>query len=508
VTKRADNSAAQPIHLLIVEDSSADYELLLGHLRNSGLVVNAQRVEDEAALRQALTQQAWDAILSDHQLPRFSAGAALAALKDLRIDLPFLIVSGTMAEDLAVQAMLAGADDYIDKRSLARLVPALLRSVEAARSRAKRREAETRLEQDRESLAAIAANMPGATFQIELDTESKALRLTSFSQGSIKLAGVTFEEMAHDVNLLFQVFHEPDAARLAAMLGNPPALDTSVEWEGRIHSRRLPVGERRARWFQVAASARQPSADKVIWEGVLMDITQQKRVQGMLTRSQQQLRELSVHAEKIRESERANIAREIHDDIGGTLTGMKVDLEWLRKHAAQVPGAAEKIEDMRQLLAAATAASSRIMLALHPSILDQGLVPAIDWQVRDFAKRLGLTGKFSYNREDVALDTERATALFRMLQEALTNVAKHAQATQVEVQLFDSASLLALEIRDDGVGIHRADQEKAGSFGIRGMRERVHNLGGWMDIGSAPGQGTTLMISVPHEGAEPEDLEW
>jgi two-component system, NarL family, sensor histidine kinase UhpB len=239
-----------------------------------------------------------------------------------------------------------------------------------------------------------------------------------------------------------------------------------------------------------------------------MDITQQKRAQGMLARSQRQLRELSAHAEQIRESERADIAREIHDDIGGTLTGMKVDLEWLRKHAAQLPGAAEKIEDMAHLLGSATAASSRIMLALRPSILDQGLVPAIEWQVRDFDKRLGIACAFKCNREDLALDAERATALFRILQEALTNIAKHAHATRVEVQLFDSVSLLALEIRDNGVGIRQADQDKAGSFGIRGMRERVHNLGGWLDIGSAPGQGTTLMISVPRENADAQELEW
>jgi two-component system, NarL family, sensor histidine kinase UhpB len=231
VTEPADSSAAAPIRLLVVEDSSSDYDLLLRHLRNSGLTLGAQRVEDEAAFRQALAQQGWDAILSDHHLPRFSSTAALLALKDLGIDVPFLIVSGEMGEDLAVEAMLAGADDYITKGRLARLAPALLRSVAAARSRAKRLEAEARLEQGRERLAAIAANMPGAMFQIELDSESKALRLTSISQGSIKLAGVTFDALSSDLDLLSRVFHEPDAAKLSELLRNPPAFNTTVEWE-------------------------------------------------------------------------------------------------------------------------------------------------------------------------------------------------------------------------------------------------------------------------------------
>jgi two-component system, NarL family, sensor histidine kinase UhpB len=499
-------SAAQPIRLLVVEDDDSDYQLLLRHLRKEGYAVSALRVEDEPAFRAALAGGHWDAIVSDHNLPHYSSTGALGTLKELGLDLPFLIVSGQIGDGMAVDAMLAGADDYINKGRLARLGPALQRGMQAAEIRRQRRLAEAQLQEHQARLLAIASNMPGALFQIEHALETGALRLAFLSEGGVKLAGVTHLELMNDENFLSTVFYRDDAHKLGKLLRRPTAFNNTVEWEGRLNPGRLPSGERRARWYLVAASAREVSLERVLWEGVLTDITQQKRAQGQLARSQQQLRELTTHMEKIKESERAAISREIHDDIGGTLTGLKVDLEWLRKHHPDPAEVREKLDDMALLLESAVAASSRIMLALRPSVLDQGIVPAIEWQVRDFEKRLGIQCRLSCNHEELALAPETSIALFRILQEALTNTAKHAQATKVDVQLFATPTMVTLEVRDNGVGISAADQSKGGSFGLRGMRERVHSLSGWVDVGSAPGNGTTLMISIPFRKSKSQRL--
>ena len=147
------------------------------------------------------------------------------------------------------------------------------------------------------------------------------------------------------------------------------------------------------------------------------------------------------------------------------------------------------------------ASSVRIAKALRPSILDDGIVPAIDWQCREFAKRYDTDVDFVEPENEPRLTPDQSIALFRVVQEALNNVAKHARAKNVDVVLFTRSNELTLEIRDDGQGLphDKAPEriERNGGFGITGMRERVLSLGGWMDVTGAPGQGTTVMVGIP-----------
>ncbi|HEX7155810.1 MAG TPA: response regulator [Burkholderiaceae bacterium] len=354
-----------PIRLLVVEDSELDYELLLALLARDGRRVQAHRVEDEDSMRDTLSRAPVDAVITDHNMPRFDSFASLNVAKSFDPDLPVLVVSGEMSEELAVAALHAGADDFILKSRLFRVGPALARSLQAA-------------------------------------------------------------------------------------------------------------AERRAGRAATAA----------------------------LAASEERLRELTRHLEGVKEEERRRIAREIHDDIGTTLTALRFELVALGRELKAQPAQLSRVTSMLEMLGQAVAASHRIQHNLRPPVLDAGLVAALQWLVRSFGAGSSVVASFESNREDLPLSSERATALYRVAQESLSNVAKHAQARRVSVQLFAAAEDVTLEIADDGVGFDTRLLQATPGFGLRGLIERARGFGGWAEVSSTPGRGTSVMFSVPLRGAQ------
>jgi signal transduction histidine kinase len=284
---------------------------------------------------------------------------------------------------------------------------------------------------------------------------------------------------------------EADRARLQAGLAASARAEGTWRDELRVDS---PEGS--VRWVQASASARTDGAG-LLWDGVVVDVTPIKEAEQSLRESERQLRSLSAHLERAKETERTAVAREVHDEIGGTLTAMKADLASLQRRLGGDEAAAERLASLEGLVARAMATSQAISRRLRPSLLDQGLYHALAAQGREFEARHGIACKVVANDEDLQLDEERATALFRIGQEALTNVAKHSGARAVELNLFASAAQVSLEVRDDGRGVDPAHLDKTGSYGDVGMHERVRNLGGWLEIDGGPGRGTTIMVTLP-----------
>jgi signal transduction histidine kinase len=219
-----------------------------------------------------------------------------------------------------------------------------------------------------------------------------------------------------------------------------------------------------------------------------------------LGESKQRLRELAQHLQTSIESERAAIAREIHDDVGGSLTALNFDLAWIARHS-ESPAVRQRVTSALETLAHAIEASQRVMHNLRPAILEQGLVAALQWMSGRFERRTGVACHFSSNRETLELPPGVPLVAYRTAQEALTNVTKHALATRVSIELTVAAGTLTLEISDNGRGLDRDDLAKERSFGIRGLHERASTVGGWVDLSSAAG-GTTLILSVPLQAAE------
>lgn len=231
---------------------------------------------------------------------------------------------------------------------------------------------------------------------------------------------------------------------------------------------------------------------------IARDITERKRLQE-LKESQEQLRSYSTHLENIREEEKKRIAREIHDQLGHALTTLSLDLSWICKRLPDdIRTLVERTQAMSSLIESTIESVQRISAELVPGVLDHlGLVEAIKWQAEEFRKRTKLEFEISTNPETIKLDYDKALAVFRVFQEALTNIVRHAEARRVEVSVTAANSRLSLEVKDDGIGITENQIAHPGSIGIVGMKERVLHLGGEISFNSAPNKGTIVSLHIP-----------
>jgi signal transduction histidine kinase len=353
------------IHILMLEDDAADAELTKFALRKGGVHFSVARVETRDDYVKELTDRPPALILSDYSLPGFNGHDALQIAREQCPETPFIFVTGTMGEEVAIETLKSGATDYVLKTRLGRLVPAVSRAIREAQERAKHRRAE---EQLRES-----------------------------------------------------------------------------------HKR---------------------------------------------------LRQLSVYLQTVREEERTRIARAVHDELGQALTGCKLDLSW-------IVGKFPKEKDLKPLLEKTRALSAhidstiqmvrRIATELRPGILDHlGLAAALEWQANEFQMRTGIKCDVHASLREPGLHPDLNTAFFRIFQETLTNIIRHAGATQVTVYLKERDRRIILEVKDNGRGISKDEISNTRSMGLLNMRERAGLLGGDFKISSgAGGKGTKVTVSIP-----------
>jgi len=488
----ASKRAPERLRLLCIEDSEFDFQMIGHLLRNSGFALESLRVEDEAGMRAALARGPWDVILSDHHLPNFSATRALDVFKETSSDAPFLIVSGSIGEDLAVDAMLRGADDYVLKSNLVRLLPAIRRSLDAARMRRDALVSERARCAIEARLHSITSNFPGMAFSLVVLPDGSG-RFEYVSEGARRLFGIDPADIMRDPKVFFGLLDPEGNRRIGG-----GAHEAEVGEELRVQVRYRRADERTAnRWFELAGTLLRSDNGARTWEGVVLDISREKAAGAALESSREELRQLSLHLQAVREDERKALARELHDDVGGLLAGIRLELGALQSRLVSTdPALKSRIASVDVLLESARAASDRIMRNLRPSVIDLGLVEALRWLVRDFGKRYGIEAKFRSNVENPKLLEQPRVALFRVGQEALLNVVKHARAKTVRVDLFVDDKQATLEIVDDGFGISTDRSAALDRFGIRGMRERIEGLGGWMEV-SGGSAGTSLMAAVP-----------
>ena len=237
-----------------------------------------------------------------------------------------------------------------------------------------------------------------------------------------------------------------------------------------------------------------------VMSGTLLDFTQRKQVELSLERSRATLRELAAHLQSVREEERGAVAREIHDEMGQVLTALKIDLVRLRTRLKTSKDAAttDLIASMLRSVDDAISTVQRIMSELRPSVLDDlGLIPAVEWQTRQFENRTGIVCELDLPEMPMHLSQRARTALFRILQESLTNVARHANASRVRVSLICDSDWTRLSVDDNGKGIKPRDLEDSHSFGLLGMRERAAVFGGTVEIRGETNAGTTVKVSLP-----------
>ncbi len=220
------------------------------------------------------------------------------------------------------------------------------------------------------------------------------------------------------------------------------------------------------------------------------------RANAELAASEQRLAAFAEHLQSTIEQERAAIAREIHDDIGGSLAAIQFDLAWIGRHSGD-DGTLQHASSATEMLRHAMGASQRIMMNLRPAVLDQGLVAALQWLCTDFEKRHGISARFAAAVESAELAKAHQLAAYRTAQEALTNITKYAQCSAVTVDLSDAGGTLTLDIADNGCGISPEQFDKPRAYGLKGLRERARTVGGWLDVSSRVGHGTSIILSIP-----------
>jgi PAS domain S-box-containing protein len=285
-------------------------------------------------------------------------------------------------------------------------------------------------------------------------------------------------------------------ARLASALKEPG----TQRWEMDIVPRgRSPL--------PVACSVTQvrghepPHDIDLIWR--LHDISERRQAQAELERSRERLRALAARLEAVREQERAHVAREVHDELGSSLTAIKMEVVQLRQgleklEADDAAGLAARANAAAELIDATMGAVRTIAMELRPAILDDfGLVAALDWQLNEFSRRTGIRGHMHVAPGQTPVAPNQAIAVFRVFQELLTNIARHAGASRVEVRLAQEDGNLQLVVRDDGRGFEPAAATGSGGLGLVRMRERLKALGGELDIASAAGRGTAVEVRLP-----------
>jgi PAS domain S-box-containing protein len=229
-----------------------------------------------------------------------------------------------------------------------------------------------------------------------------------------------------------------------------------------------------------------------------IDITERKNAEKGLHEHQELLRELSAHHESVREGERAHIAREIHDEMGQALTALKMDLSVLGLESAKTaPKTAKEIQELKGRVDDIIQLVRDVATALRPSALDLGILPGIEWLVDEFQKRSGIRCEVQVADGEIDLPEDRAIVLFRILQESLTNISRHAGARNVEIRLRSNTTHVRLDVEDDGRGFDVEAARKKKTFGLLGIRERVIMLRGTLNISSVPGEGTQVSVSIP-----------
>jgi len=495
------------LQVLMIEDSQDDADLTLLQLEEQDLKIISTRVETENELRRALQNSSWDIVISDFNLPRFSALKAMSVLREADQDIPFIVVSGCIGEESVVELMKEGASDFVMKDKLSRLALVVDRELQDAAIRRSHRRALEALSANEMLLREITNTLGEGVFVV-----NNQGKLDFMNPEAERLLGWTSAELLG--KNIFKIINsrQPESiilsmsdSRLSEIWGPGGGYRADDEFFLRKDGSLMPVS------FVMTPIINNGKA--VASVTAFQDISERKKAEQELLDSRKQLRELSAHLQSVREEERTHIARELHDELGQMLTGVKLRATWLIGQLPKdQPVIKSKADDLSKLIDETMDAMRRTASDLRPVMLDDlGLAAAVEWLTEDFAERTGLVVKLDLSKgkcnnacisecslqwED-NLNAEMATAAFRIVQESLTNIARHAEAENVIVRLCCRDGDMVVQISDDGKGISKENEKKRDSYGVIGMRERAFGLGGTLNLSGNIGKGTTVEAIFP-----------
>jgi two-component system sensor histidine kinase UhpB len=483
------------IRVLIVEDDTVDR---LACRRAIAKDADYDFVLLEAAtgregLQLAKTQRP-DCILLDYQLPDLNGLEFLSEMAGETgvIRIPVMLLTGADSAAVAAAAMKRGAWDYlgkdVDGKYLELLPSAIQHMLRERQLTEAKRQAEAKFRSLVEQIEAI-------TYMVALGESGRVLYISP----QISKLGFSAEEWLANPDIHARQIHPEDRAEAMQAIGNSRSTGDPLRHEYRLIT---PNGD--VLWFRDEAKAvSDESGRNLFLQGILVDITQSKQAEQALRQSQAELRQLAGHLQSIKEAERKRIAQEIHDELGGLLTGIKAYVSVYLERAARAGTPPDPLlVDAANLADTGFQAVRRVITDLRPSVLDQlGVWAALEWYAGQVEKRSGLCCACSIDASAAAIEIgpERSTMLFRVVQEALTNAVRHAEASRASIRAAFEDGALIVEVQDDGKGMDTARQFNRESWGIVGMHERVRFFGGELTITGKAGHGTSVVLRLPME---------
>lgn len=338
----------------------------------------------------------------------------------------------------------------------------------------------------------IVAHVPGLIFQVQMNAAGE-VAFTYLSRACEHLLELAPEALMADASLFMDKLMPEDRESFRQAVQDSAQHLEVFNWEGRIRSEQF--GD--IKWINLRSSPRRLANGGYQWDGIMSNISQSKQEKEKLEESHRLLAERAREMERVKEQERLRIAREIHDDLGGNLTAIKIGLaSVLNRPEVEQYGLREKLQHLEFIIDQTFEATHRIASDLRPHVLELGIVDALAWQASQFEKQIGVPCHYRADLQQT-LTTDQSIALFRLCQEALSNIAKHARASEVNIELDSDGDEVVMTIRDNGIGVSPDCLQKPNALGLRGMAERVEALGGSFAIGPGPYGGTIKVFKLP-----------
>lgn len=480
-----------PLRVLMVEDDPDDAILTTRVLDQGDWDVQVRRVETVEDLGEALASGPWDVVVCDFSLGSFQAPEALLIVREAAPNVPFIVVSGTVGEEVAAEVMRLGAQDFVMKSNYSRLVPAIRRELAEAETRRRAQGAERKVRESETRFRQIAQTIDEVFWVQSLD----ASRILFVSEAFERVFGYPPDALHEHPSALSEHVHEDDREALLERIRDVRGYEQEFRF-------RRPGGA--LRWIRVRARPMASDGEPMMVV-VAEDVTLRHEAEAdlrasfeALSHSEQERRALVRQLVRASEEERARLAGDVHDDSVQAMTAVGMRLETLKRRLGADPDRVEEVERLQHTVSDAVARLRHLLFELRPPALDQhGAAAAL----RESLDRLEVATRLHADGfEEPPL--ELRTILYRVAQESLTNVRKHAKALQVDITLTSDADGWHALIADDGIGFDPDELALDPThMGLASMRERAEMGGGWARVESAPGAGTRVEVFLPRPAA-------
>jgi two-component system, NarL family, sensor histidine kinase UhpB len=492
-------SETRNLRLLLLEDDEEYVGVLLRELRRGGYSVEHTRVTTQDELREVLTDQ-WDCVICDWELAELAAAGAIELVRDANVDAPIIVVSGSVGKQDLANAMRAGADEYVLKENLARLVPSLERELRQVTNRRTAVRTEHSLAESEARYQRLIETIPAATYIIVPSAEAESGYTTTYMSPQIaQIVGYTPEEICSNDGLWTSLIDPRDRQRVIAADKHHLRTGLPISIEYRVTSRDGHVV-----WIHDAAE-RVYGDHGVTSQGFVTDASILKRAEAHLYEAEGRLRTADSARQLLlsrlvsaQEEERQGIAADIHDDPLQQLYAATIRLGMLADRLT-LPQDIEAAERVNGLIDSASRTLRRMLFELQPHALESdGLGQALE----QYTEYTNAEGGTRYRVEDgltVQPSIEMRIVAYRVALESISNIRKHAEAEHASISLEERSQMFVCRVADDGRGFDTAAayELRPGHLGLPAMRERVELAGGSLTLTSAPGNGTVVEASLP-----------